>query len=444
MKHIFVIGAGRSATDLIDYLLQHAGENDWLVTVGDMSLDLAQHKVNGHAQGKAVYFDAGNAEMRAEFVAQADVVVSLLPPFMHPLVAQDCLRFGKHLVTASYISADMAALHEEAKEKGLIFLNELGADPGIDHLSIMRGIDSIKAKGGKITEMRSYCGSLIAPESNNNPWGYKFTWSPMNVIVAGQGAACYLKDGKRAFIPYNRLFSEIDTIEVEGVGTFDAYANRDSYSYIKTYDLADVQTLLRGTLRLSGYCEGWNAFIRIGLTANDYKIAGSEGMTHREWLASYLPKTKEESVEEALARFLGTTINSPLMERIISTGLLEESPITRQNATPAEILYDLLMQKWVFLPQDKDMLVMADKLVYELAGETYIKTSTMVVVGKDYEHTAISQTVGLPAAMGVKLILQEKIIERGVIAPITSDIYVPILNDLAEYGIAFTEKVEKK
>lgn len=438
-KHIFVIGAGRSATDLIDYLLAQATANDWYVTVGDMSLALASEKINGHARGKAIYFDGGNADMREEYIAHADIVVSLLPPPMHPAIAKVCLQYEKHLVTASYISAEMASFDAEAKAKGLIFLNELGADPGIDHLNVMRGLDKLKADGAKILELRSFCGSLIAPESNDNPWGYKFTWSPMNVILAGQGAASFLKDGKRKLIPYNRLFTTTDTVNVEGFGSFEAYLNRDSYSYIQTYHLEGVQTLLRGTLRQAGYCEAWNAFIRLGMTANDYKIADTEQLTYKEWTESYLAPQVGESIENALARFLETSVDSDLMKRLLSTGILSAEKITRKNATPAEILYDLLMSRWVFRENDKDMLVMADKIVYEKNGKCYEKTATMAVIGRDHEHTAISQTVGLPAAMGVKLILQGKINHTGVLMPIYPEIYSPILTELAEYGISFSE-----
>lgn len=432
------MGAGRSATDLIDYLLQHAQENQWEVTVGDMSLALATQKIKGHALGKALAFNGGNAAEVEQAVAYADVVVSLLPPPMHPSIARECLKQSKHLVTASYVSAEMAALDAEAKAKGLIFLNEIGADPGIDHMSLMRGIDAIKAKGGKITDLRSYCGSLIAPESNDNPWGYKFTWSPMNVIVAGQGAACWLSNGKRAYIPYNRLFSMIDPIRIEGFGDFDAYANRDSFSYKDTYNIPEVQSLLRGTLRMNGFCEGWNALIRLGLTANDYKISQADTLTYKAWVAGYVPDTGN-STEESVAAFLQTEKDSALMQRLIATGMFSDEKITRETATPAEILYDLLMSRWVFREEDKDMLVMADKLVYEWNGKKYEKTATMGLIGKDFHHTAISQTVGLPAAMGVKLILQNKVEGRGVLLPITPDIYHPILDELTTYGIVFKE-----
>lgn len=443
LKHLLVLGAGRSATHLIDYLIDNAAAENWTVTVADMDLAQATQKIAGRAQANAITLDGADTEALEAAVSAHHIVVSLLPPHMHVPVAQLCLTHGRHLVTASYISADMAALHEAAKAQDLIFLNEIGADPGIDHLNIKRGIDKIQSQGGKILELYSYCGSLIAPESNDNPWGYKFTWSPMNVILAGQGAACYIHNGSRSYIPYNRLFTRIDNVEIEGIGKFDAYANRDSYSYKYTYNLPHIQTLLRGTLRMEGYCEGWNALIQLGLTANDYKITDADKLSYRSWVASYVQAKQDEELEHALARFLQTSPDSPLMQRLASTGLLSETPVKRKTASPAELLYDLLIDKWVFQQDDKDMLVMVDKIVYERGGERFLKTASMATVGKDYTHTAISQTVGLPAAIAVKLIAQGKIEQRGVLAPVTPDIYLPILNELALLGINFTEKIEK-
>ncbi|MFN0203423.1 MAG: saccharopine dehydrogenase C-terminal domain-containing protein [Bacteroidia bacterium] len=443
MKKIFVMGAGRSATDLIEYLLQHAEAESWEVTVGDMSLELAQEKVGNHPRGKAVFFDGSKEEMRMNAVQNADVVVSLLPPFMHIEVAKVCLEHQTHLVTASYISNEMKALDEAAKAANLIFLNELGADPGIDHLNIMQGIDAIHQKGGEVLEVYSYCGSLVAPESNDNPWGYKFTWSPMNVILAGQASACYLRNGLRRFIPYNRIFSTLDTVEMGEMGSFEAYPNRDSYYYIEMYNLPHVRTMLRGTLRSKGFCEGWNALVKLGLTANEYRIRDSVKMTYRDWVKCYVVQNESEIIETAVASFLGIAEDSELMERLKSLGIFESTRIEKENATSAEILLDLLMKKWVFREGDKDMLVMVDKLIYQWEGKKYQKTATMAVIGTDHEHTAISKTVGLPAAMGVKLILQNKITKRGVIAPIYEEIYAPLLAELAENGVSFQEVTEE-
>ena len=264
MYKLLVIGAGRSSGSLIEYLLNQSVAHNWQVTVADMDIRLAEEKLNKHPNGTAISFDIKNEEQRQAIIQTHDFVVSMLPAFMHGDVARDCVSFGKHLATASYVSADMKALDTEAKSKGLLLLNECGLDPGIDHASAMKLIDEIKQQGGKITSFKSYCGGLVAPESNDNPWGYKFSWNPRNVILAGQGTAQFLQNGELSFIPYNRLFTQTETVTVEGYGEFDAYANRDSVSYRDIYGLQGINTMLRGTLRQRGYCKAWSVFVKLG------------------------------------------------------------------------------------------------------------------------------------------------------------------------------------
>ncbi|MEZ4774661.1 MAG: saccharopine dehydrogenase C-terminal domain-containing protein [Bacteroidia bacterium] len=440
MKKIFVIGAGRSASDLIEYLLHAARENDWEITVGDYSEALAQEKTGNHPRGKAIFFDANDQEMRRQQLMHADLVVSFLPPHMHVLIARDCLELGCHLVTASYLSPEIAAMDEQAKRKGLVFLNEMGADPGIDHMSAMQNIDQIKEMGGKLLAFKSYCGALVAPESNDNPWGYKFTWSPMNIIVAGQHTARFIERGKRRYIPYHRLFSSTQAIEIPGCGTFEAYANRDSLVYREKYRLQDLPTMYRGTLRYPGFCEAWNALVKLGITDPSYSLPDSSRLSYREWVAAYVPAADDNDFEKALADYLETIPGSPLMQRLEWAGLFSEEKISRNNGTPAEILLDLLLDKLSFRQTDTDMLVMLDYFEYQLNGRMFARESSLVAKGLDPLHTAISRTVGLPAAMGVKLILQEKIRSRGVMLPLLPEIYKPVLQELESFGISFVER----
>jgi saccharopine dehydrogenase (NADP+, L-glutamate forming) len=438
MKNILICGAGRSATDLITYMLSHAKEHDWSVTVGDIDVNIANKKIDGHPRGKAVYFDCHDDKSMKPHIKDADIVISLLPPGMHAAAAKIALEYNAHVVTASYASQEMLEMDKKARNRGLTFLNELGADPGIDHMNGMRAVDKIKANGGKIKSFYSFCGSLIAPESNDNPWGYKFTWSPMNVITAGDGGARYYKNHKLRCLPYHRLFADPHMVELPGFGKFEAYANRDSIPYREKYNLEDVPTLIRATLRLPGYCEGWNALIQLGLTANNYRIDGSENLTYRQWVSSYLPDNSSLTLEKKLARSINTTVNSDLFKRIIWTDLLTDRSITRVNGTPAEILLDLLSDKWKFKDGDIDMLVFYDRQEYVLNDELREHVSYMVTKGQDHLHTAISRTVGLPAAIGAKLILNGKIKSRGVILPLEKEVYDPILNELEELGIGYT------
>ena len=426
-----------SATDLIHYMLEHSIDNDWFVTVGDIDVDKVQKKIDGHPRGKAVFFDCYDDGIMENHIKDADLIVSLLPPGMHAAAAKIALKHNAHVVTASYTAPEMWELSETARNKGLTFLNELGADPGIDHMNGMRAVDKIRSKGGELISFTSFCGSLIAPESNDNPWGYKFTWSPMNVVLAGSGGARYIKDNHLRCVPYHRLFGDPHMVEIPGHGKFEAYANRDSIPYRDKYNLHDVPTLIRATLRHPGFCMAWDAMIQIGLTANNYRITGSEKMTYRDWLSSYLPSDHNRTLEERLAEVLHTDKDSFLFHQVEWTDLLSDRPIRVVNGTPAEILLDLLMDKWKFKDGDTDMLVFYDRQEYRLDGELYEHIAYMVSKGIDHWHTAISRTVGLPAAIGAKLILNGKIKTRGVILPTEKEVYDPILDELEELGIGY-------
>ena len=442
MKNVLICGAGMSATDLISYMLKHAETYNWNITVGDISVETVKKKIGGHPRGKAVYFDCYDDAIMERYIKDADIVISLLPPGMHAAAARIALQYNAHVVTASYASQEMIDMHEAAKEKGLTFLNELGADPGIDHMNGMRSIDKIRKKGGELLAFTSYCGSLVAPESNDNPWGYKFTWSPMNVILAGSTGACYYKKGNFRCIPYNRLFTNPKVIGVPGFREFEAYENRDSVTYRKKYKLDDIPTFIRATLRYPGFCEGWNSLIKLGLTANNYHIEGSEKMTYRQWVASYLPDD-DRNLENTLADILAIERGGELHKKLLWTELLSDRPIRRVNGTPAEILLDLLMDKLKFKHKDTDMLVFYERLEYKLNGELFEHLSYLVTKGLDHWHTAISRTVGLPAAIAAKLILNGEIKSPGVLFPWSKEVYDPVLDELAELGIAYTSHDNK-
>ncbi|MCB9232637.1 MAG: saccharopine dehydrogenase NADP-binding domain-containing protein [Bacteroidia bacterium] len=443
MKKALIIGAGRSASSAITYLLEQAskGDFDWEIRVGDFNPELARAKVGGHPKGEAIFFDVFDEALRRREVEAAQMVISFLPPHLHVLVAKDCIEFKTHLVTASYVSDEMQALDAEARKAGILLLNELGADPGIDHMSAMETIDRIKAEGGKLEAFRSYCGALIAPECNNI-WGYKFTWAPRNIILAGQGGpARYMKDGHIRYIPSLRLFAQVDTIEIPGYGSFEAYANRNSLGYRKPYGLMDTATMYRATLRMPGFCQAWDALVRIGLTDNSYKVDYSATMPWREFLMSYIPEFGGGLSNEArLAKYLNVEEDGEIIEKIKWTGMLSEQPIFLENASPADILQDLLEKKWVFEAGDTDMLVMQHQYEWTLGRERKRMHSSLVVMGEDSVQTAISRTVGLPAAMGAKLLMENKLTRTGVAIPTTPDIYAPILRDLENHGIIFTHE----
>lgn len=439
MQNILVIGAGRSASSLIHYLLSHSVNENWNVTVGDVSLDLVKQKTAGHTNARAIQFDINNDQQREEEIKRADIVISMLPAFMHMNVAKDCVKFKKHLATASYVSKEMKELDAEAKAAGIILMNEIGLDPGIDHASAMKVIDHIHAQGGELTSFQSFCGGLVAPESNDNPWGYKFSWNPRNVILAGQGTAQFIENGEYKYIPYNRLFTQICPVVVEGFGNFDAYANRDSLSYRKLYNIEHIPTMLRGTLRIPGYCKAWNVFVKLGLTDDTYKIEASDSLTYKQLLEAFLPQGKQ-SVKEKLIAFMGNEMDADALSKIEWLEIMSDRKIRLKDATPAQILQDLLEEKWLLKENDKDMIVMQHEFEYSLKGQAKKITSSLVVKGEDQTYTAMAKTVGLPLAIVSKLILQGKIKARGVTIPTTKEIYEPVLAELETLGVTFVEK----
>ena len=441
MNSILIIGAGRSSGALINYVLEKAKDKGWFVTVADADPALAEAKVGGHPNGRPAWLDVHKVNDRKDLIGRADVVVSLLPAHLHVEVAQDCIKLNKHLITASYVSKEMYSLGDEVRDRELIFMGEMGLDPGIDHMSAMQKIDEIKAKGGKLLSFRSYTGGLIAPESDNNPWHYKFTWNPRNVVLAGQGTAQYLYKKKYKFIPYNRLFRKTWDIEVPDLGPFEVYANRDSLLYREQYGLKNIPTILRGTIRYPGYCKAWNALRKIGLTDADFPILDSEKLTYHALMEAFAPEGNG-SVKDRIAKLIKETPDSEVMQKIEWLGLFRKKKIGIANATPAFILESLLLEKWKLEPQDKDMIIMQHEFVYTLHGKKRKLTSSMVMKGENQQDTAMARLVGLPMGIFVGLIAEGKIKSTGVQIPVMKEVYEPVLEELKDYGVAFTEHEE--
>jgi len=443
MKNIFVIGAGRSAPTMIKYLLDQSGENDWKVRVGDISQELAEERVNGHENGSAIGFDAMNANQRKQEISDADVIVSMLPQEMHMDVARECVALGKHMVTASYVSREMKALHGDAASRGVVLLNEIGVDPGLDHLSSMEIIENIKDKGGQLTSFESFTGGLVAPESDNNPWNYKFTWNPRNVVLAGQGIVKFIQEGKYKYIPYHKVFNRIEKINIGDLGAFEAYANRDSLKYREVYGLDDIPTLYRGTLRRPGFCRAWDLFVQLGATDDSYAMENTEKMTHREFINSFVFYHPGDSVELKVAYHMGIGIESDELEKLRWLGIFSDTKVGLKNASPAQILQHILEKKWTLEPEDKDMIVMMHRVFYTIDGVQKKLISELVVKGDDGTFTAMAKTVGLPLAIATKYIANGVINTPGVLLPITKEIYEPTLKELSQHGIEFVEREEE-
>lgn len=440
-RKILVVGAGKSTSYLIDYFLEKSESEQLHLTIGDINPDAIPDHIKNHDHCDALLLDIFDADDRKKAIEASDIVVSMLPARMHMKVAEDCITYEKHLVTASYVSKEIKTLDAEAKKKGLVFMNEIGLDPGIDHMSAMQIIDRIRAKGGRMILFESFTGGLVAPESDDNLWNYKFTWNPRNVVVAGQGgAAKFLQEGTYKYIPYHKLFRRTEFFEIEGYGRFEGYANRDSLDYREAYGLHHVLTLYRGTMRRVGFSKAWNMFIELGMTDDSYTIENSEGMSYREFTNSFLPYSPTDSVELKLRHYLKIEQDDIMWEKFLELNLFDpQRKIPLKQGTPAQILQYILEDSWTLKENEKDMVVMYHKFGYELDGQSFQIDANMVVIGENRTHTAMAKTVGLPVAIATLGILNKKITTPGVQIPIQKEVYEPILSELKEYGVVFKE-----
>lgn len=438
MQTILILGAGKSSTYLIDFLMESAGTKNRRVIVADVSEKIAAEKVKSNPFTSAVAIDIDNIAERTSLIQKSDVVISMLPAFLHPIIAKDCLTLGKHFFTASYESEELRNLTTEIKSKNLLFLNECGLDPGIDHMSAMRIIEQEKAKGNEIISFKSYCGGVLAPESEDNPWKYKFTWNPRNVVLAGQGVSRYIQNGQNKYIPYHKLFERIDKVNFDEAGEFDGYANRDSLRYRNIYGLDNIPTLLRGTLRRSGFCQAWNVFVQLGMTDDSFQVAFPENISYRGFLNSFLPFHPSKTVEEKLQEYL-SSVDQGTMSKIEWLDLFSAKTLPLTKGSPAAILQKILEEKWQLSPMDKDMIVLQHQFEVKGIFGTKEIISSLVCKGENQEYTAMAKTVGLPLAIAVDLFLDGKIKSRGLQIPVHSEFFEPILEALEKEGIVFEE-----
>ncbi|WP_430968441.1 saccharopine dehydrogenase family protein [Spongiimicrobium sp. 2-473A-2-J] len=441
VRKILVVGAGKSTSYLLDYFLDKAKDENLHLTIADIHPESISANIASHPACTVVQLDIFKDTDRRTVVKNADIVVSMLPARFHIKVAEDCITFGKHLVTASYVSPEIRLLDQQAKAKGLVFMNEIGVDPGIDHMSAMQIIDTIRSHGGKVVLFESFTGGLVAPESDNNLWNYKFTWNPRNVVLAGQGgAAKFIQEGTYKYIPYHKLFRRTEFLDIEGYGTFEAYANRDSLKYREAYGLKDAHTLYRGTMRRVGFSKAWNMFVQLGMTDDGYTVQNSEGMSYREFTNLFLPYSPTDSVELKLRHYLKIDQDDIMWGKLLELNLFDANKtISLKNATPAQMLQQILEDSWTLAANEKDMIVMYHKFGYELMGEKKQIDANMVVLGKNRTHTAMARTVGLPVAIATLLILNKRISTPGVQIPIQKEVYEPILEELTEHGVLFQE-----
>jgi len=439
MKKILLLGAGRSTSVLIPYLKNVCIQKGWRLKVGDFSEELARRKVKNSPVATAFRFDLFDENQRKKEIRNANIVISMVPAHLHFLVAKDCIHFGKNMTSASYISDEVKSLHNDAVKNGVVILKECGLDPGIDHMSAMRVIDGIR-KRGELMSFETFTGGLLAPSDKDNPWQYKFTWNPRNVVLAGQGGVKFIQEGKYKYIPYHKLFNRTEIVHIPGHGYFEGYANRDSLKYLDVYDLKGIKTLFRGTFRRPGFCRTWNIFVQLGATDDTYEMEKVSEMTHRQFINSFLAYNPHDSVELKLAHYMNIALESEEMYMLKWLGIFDEELVGLDHGTPAQIFEHILMKKWKMADDDRDMIVMWHKFDFLEDGVKKQIRSHMILEGEDLENTAMAKTVGLPLGIATKLILEGKLNVTGVIPPVARQLYEPILDELEKMNIKFTEE----
>jgi saccharopine dehydrogenase-like NADP-dependent oxidoreductase len=442
MQTVLIAGAGKSSSALIAYMLNHARQQ-WKVVVMDANVEMIADKLNGHSKGEAAVIDVYNEKDRSRLVESADIVVSLMPPDLHILLAKDCIKYKKNLITSSYVSDEMRAMDREVREAGLLFMCEMGVDPGIDHMSANSIIHGVQRIAGRIKSFKSVCGGLVAPESDDNPWHYKISWNSKNVVLAGKAGASWLENGRTCSLDYQNLFSQQKKIKIDGIGPLVAYPNRDSLKYLDLYDLPDVKTFVRSTLRHPSYMKGWNTVVAAGLT-DEHDRFDAEEATFAGWIAA---KTGVDNDHHLRANFQKKwQVEDKEMKLFDWLRIFENRLINvKGTCSSATILLSLLEERWKMKPTDKDLVVMQHQIDYERKGRFTKLTSTLVVKGTDRHYSAMAKTVGLPMAILAEKILKSEInISRlkGVHIPVMPEIYVPVLKALKKNGIEFIEDIE--
>ena len=437
MKRVLVLGAGLVAKPLVRYLL----EKGYQVTMASRTASKAEAMIAGHPAGKALALNIQDETALAQLIKDCDLVVSLVPYTFHPVVARHCIANRKHMVTTSYVSAAMQEQNDAAQEAGVTILNEVGVDPGIDHMSAMRIIDSVRSRGGRIVSFRSYCGGLPAPEANDNPFGYKFSWAPRGVLLAGRNSAMYLMDGRKVEIPSHRLFRDMHIMSVPGQGDYEAYPNRDSVSYIDVYGLQGIQTMYRGTLRNMGWCDCMYNFGKLGLFALDEVDA--RGKTYADMMRNLAGASESEDLAAATARKLGIPKESYPIRNLEWLGMFSSRNLGAERISPLDAMGDLMYEKLAFRPGERDMLVLFHDFRAEFPdGNKERIVSELIDYGIPHGDSSMSRTVSLPAAIGVDMILTGRINATGVLRPVTPNIYNPVLNELAQLNISCKERTE--
>lgn len=439
MKNILVIGAGRCATHLIQYLLEHASRNGWFITVADLIPERALGAVNGHIMGRGTWLDVSKINDRRDLIERADLVITSLPAHLHLEIAHDCIRLKKKLITNGTVTHELYRLGDEGRDRDLTYTGQMGLDPALHHLMGKKLLDEIRQKGGKVLSYKCYTGALMHPDScSQNPWKYKFTWNPRNTVLMGQGTGQYLEQNKPVFIPYHRLFQEFETVKITGLGSFEAFTDRDGMVKRDIYGLGDVPNIRRYTLRPTGFCEAWNALILLGLTDGDYPLLGIDQLTFHAFTDGIVSANQSApTLKERLAAYLGISATGPVVRKLDWLGLFSKSKVGIDQATPALLLEHMLRKKWTPDPADKDLAIIRIEIAYTYKHAKHTVTATLSASGDHIRDSGISKIIGWPVAALAKMVLNGQVKSLGYDVPMQPEVYQPILEECKAMGLSF-------
>ena len=443
MKNILILGAGKSSPYLISYLIDYATQNHWFVTVGDLDKALAESRVQNRENTEAIFFDINDTELRNKYIRKSDIVINILAPRFQHIIALTCVQYGKHMISVSYQDKRIRELDSDAQKKGILLLTEIGLDPGIDHMSAASLVNRIRSKGGFVRNFQSYGGGLPAPDSIDNPFKYVISWNPRNVVMAGENGAQYIENGKIILVPFHNVFLHTWSVEVPGLGIMEAYPNRDSLSYQKQYGFDNADTVIRGTLRYPGWCETWFHIIRLGLPNENLTIPNLKDRTYAELTGMFLPpEVGDGELKHLVAGFLNISPTGTIMEKLQWLGLFSDEKINANLETSAEVLTHLISRKLKLNENARDMVVLQHKLIVEYEKNRREQIiSTMINYGEKAGFSSMAKSVGLPAAIVAKLLMEEKLPLTGCHIPTHPIIYQPVLKELEEAGLKFTEQI---
>jgi saccharopine dehydrogenase-like NADP-dependent oxidoreductase len=438
MKKVLILGAGMMTKTMADYFMDKC---NYELTIASRTVSKAEKIVKGKPLGKAIAWTVDQQSKLEEMIQETDLVASMIPQTAHDLVAKLCLKYETHMLHTDFITPYILSIDEEAKKKDIIIMNEIGEDPGLDHMGAQETIDEIKAEGGRAASLYSYGSGLPAFEFNRNPWGYKFSWSPRGLMMSAKKPAAYLLEGKRVDVPL--IFNHHRIIDVEGIGTFECYPNRDCTGYVKYFGLDDKASLFRGLLRFVGYSNTMRALVKLNILKDEKEERSFKGVTYAQMMANLIGADSTDNIKKKVSEYLGIVEDDDIMERLGWLGLFENKEITTEKGIYTDVLVDLMLKKLSYLPGERDMIIVYDEVIADFPDRKEKRTSSLLIEGIPNGESAMSRAVSLPAAICAKLIIESKITSRGVVMPMDPEVYKPVLEEMKTFGFEFNKKTTK-